>query len=72
MEHVTNAVRRAYAELTTNARLAREEGQGAVEYVGIIIVVVAIIAIIAGNADQVGEAISSGLQEVVGRLTNSG
>jgi Flp pilus assembly pilin Flp len=49
-----------------------EDGQGAVEYVGIIIVVVAIIAIVAQAAPEVGGAISSGLQSTVQGLTGGG
>lgn len=43
-----------------------ERGQGAVEYVGIVIVVVAIIVAVASQADGIGTAIASGLQKVVG------
>jgi Flp pilus assembly pilin Flp len=45
--------------------LTDEEGQGAVEYVGIIIVVVGIIAAVALLSDDIGEAIGNGLQRIV-------
>lgn len=47
------------------AATADEEGQGAVEYVGIVIVVVAIIAALAAFGDPIGTAIGNGLQNIV-------
>lgn len=53
--------------LTTLAERLRddEDGQGAVEYVGIVIVVIAIIAAVAALAPQVGTTIIEGLQNIV-------
>lgn len=42
-----------------------ERGQGAVEYVGIVIVVVAIIAALAAFGPQIGQAIGEGLETIV-------
>ncbi len=47
-------------------RLHRDDrGQGAVEYVGIVIVVVAIIAALAAFGPAIGEAIGNGLETIV-------
>jgi pilus assembly protein Flp/PilA len=58
-----------FARLWATARLSAahgdERGQGAVEYVGIVIVVVAIIAALALVGPDIGEAIGNGLQQIV-------
>lgn len=46
-------------------RLAGESGQGAVEYVGIVIVVVAVIAALAVFGPEIGNAIGEGLRRIV-------
>lgn len=56
--------------LTDRARSDR--GQGSVEYVGIIIVVVGIIAAIVGFKDQIGGAIAGALQTAVESISNVG
>lgn len=45
-----------------------ERGQGSVEYVGIVIVVVAIIAVIVALASGIGETIVARLQQAVSEL----
>lgn len=67
MQHVTELLYRGRDLIA--AMRHDEDGQGAVEYVGIIIVVVAIIAIVAQAAPEIGGAISSGLQSTVEGLT---
>lgn len=56
MDHLTNLIQRFQDD---------EDGQGAVEYVGIIIVVVGIIAAVALMSDTIGDTIGNGLQTIV-------
>ena len=49
-----------------------ESGQGAVEYVGIVIVVVAIIAVVVGFSEEIGDAIGTGLQNIVQNFVGDG
>jgi Flp pilus assembly pilin Flp len=62
-----------FAHIWVTARLADahrdERGQGAVEYVGIVIVVVAIIAALAQMGGPIGRAIGNGLKDVVESFT---
>lgn len=46
-----------------------ETGQGSVEYVGIIVVVVAIVLVIIGAATGIGETLLEKLQEQIDKLT---
>lgn len=56
----------AQTQLTTaRERAADESGQGAVEYVGIVIVVVAVIAALAAFGPDIGDAIGNGLQTII-------
>ncbi|MFI6424193.1 hypothetical protein [Promicromonospora sp. NPDC050880] len=59
-----------YAGRATSRFHDDERGQGSVEYVGIILVVVAIVAAVVAGATPVGTAILTELKEAVGKVGN--
>lgn len=63
---------KSYASRVTNLFPDDERGQGSVEYVGIILVVVAIVGAVVAGATPVGTAILTELKEAVGKVGGGG
>ncbi|WP_407318708.1 hypothetical protein UQW22_18590 [Isoptericola halotolerans] len=61
----------AFAERTVR-RAEDESGQGTVEYVGAVLLVVAIVGIVIAANEEVGEAIVTQLTDAVGDLSGAG
>jgi Flp pilus assembly pilin Flp len=77
MEKLSNKVLAAQVAVTgyiagAFERARDERGQGSIEYAGIIVVVVAIIAIIVGFATPIGGAIAGKITEAVNSFTVGG
>lgn len=55
--------------ISDRVALEHEEGQTAAEYIGVIVVLAAVIAIVAGFAPEIGQVIRSGIENAIGRMT---
>lgn len=77
MDFITHNALRAQVALTATmlgltGRLRRDDrGQGSVEYVGIILAVVVIVAVVAGAKTEIGNAIKTQLINAINTLGGS-
>lgn len=63
---------KSYAERRIRSARDDERGQGSVEYVGVILVVVAIVGVVIGSATPVGDAIVEQLTTAVNGIGTGG
>ena len=73
---MNNVMLRTYVKLATLMTLVTdrvsmqdEDGQTAAEYIGVIVVLAAVITVVVGFRTEIGETIRNGITNAIGRMT---
>ena len=57
--------------VTDRVSMKDEDGQTAAEYIGVIVVLAAVITVVVGFRTEIGETIRDGITNAIGRMTSN-